>query len=520
VGIDTTYISPGAVAVVALRPAQIMTSPMAEMLPTEVATAAGLKYLGFDPADVDEAIAFVDMSNPMAPPSYGLSIKFNKPFKGSAIPQELRGHAQLGELNGKKYLQSQHPMMPSFYGPNNMTLIVAPDATLRQIVEAKGQDVSGPIFDRVRAAPAGSDLYAAVDVASLRPLIQMGLSQPRAQVPPEFQQYFDAPNLVSAAELTVNIVKPGTTSLIVHASDEAAATQLETLVADASNMYQERMKAQFAAQAASDDPVEQAMAKYAERISGSWTKSFAPTREGTSLVLFRTEVSEQNQQQKMVAMAVIGVLVALLLPAIQAAREAARRNQSMNNLKQMMLALHMYHDTKKTFPAHASYSDDGKPLLSWRVHILPFIEEQALYEQFRLDEPWDSEHNKALIARMPQVFQNPNFPNEPGKTNYLAVVGDECIFNGTKDGVRLQDITDGTSKTIALVEADADQAVEWTKPDDWEYNAETPNAGLGNLRPGVWMAAISDGSVQAVAEQIDLNVLKAMFTRAGGEVIP
>jgi type II secretory pathway pseudopilin PulG len=304
--------------------------------------------------------------------------------------------------------------------------------------------------------------------------------------------------------------------LVVHGNDEAGAQQLETLLSDASRKYQEKMRANFAEQAASEDPVERAFAQYAERVSGRWSEPFMPTRSGTSLTFFNVE-NQQNAQQQLTTVAVIGILVALLLPAVQAAREAARRSQSTNNLKQMMLALMNYHDVKGAFPAHASYSDDGKPLLSWRVHILPYIEEGALYEQFKLDEPWDSEHNRALVAQMPAAYQNPNVVTEPGKTNYLAVVGNECAFNGTKDGMKLQDITDGTSKTIAIVEADADQAVEWTKPDDWEYAAENPKAGLGKLRPGGWNAALCDGSVHFISENIDPEMLKALFTRAGGE---
>src|SRR3972149_6212381 len=100
--------------------------------------------------------------------------------------------------------------------------------------------------------------------------------------------------------------------------------------------------------------------------------------------------------------------------------------------------------------------------------MLQYVEELPLYQEFHLDEPWDSEHNKALIARMPKLYQNPNMALEPGKTTYLAVVGKECIFDGTDKGMKLQQVTDGTSNTLTLVEADADQAVEWTKPDDWE----------------------------------------------------
>jgi hypothetical protein len=188
-------------------------------------------------------------------------------------------------------------------------------------------------------------------------------------------------------------------------------------------------------------------------------------------------------------------------------------------MKQIMLAFHNFHDTKKTLPAHANYGPDGKPLLSWRVHILPFLEEGAVYEQFKLDEPWDSPHNRALIARMPQVYRNPNLPLEAGKTNFLAVVGQGCIMDGTQKGIGFRHITDGTSNTVMLVEAAPDQAVEWTKPDDWEYDASNPKAGLGGVRPGSWNAGFADGSVQPIPEMIDQNTLKALFTSAGGEIV-
>jgi hypothetical protein len=179
----------------------------------------------------------------------------------------------------------------------------------------------------------------------------------------------------------------------------------------------------------------------------------------------------------------------------------------------------LYYDAKKALPAHATYSADGKPLLSWRVQILPYIEEQDLYNKFHLDEPWDSENNRALIARMPQVFANPNLPNGTGKTNYLAVLAKECVFDGTAKGATFPKITDGTSKTIGIVEADADKAVEWTKPDDLHYDANNPTAGLGHVRPGVWLAAFLDGHVEAVSDTCDPNIVKAMMTKAGGERI-
>jgi hypothetical protein len=171
-------------------------------------------------------------------------------------------------------------------------------------------------------------------------------------------------------------------------------------------------------------------------------------------------------------------------------------------------------------PAHAIYSADGKPLLSWRVQILPYLEEQALYEKFHLNEPWDSEHNRALIPQMPAALQNPNLTLGPGLTNYLAIVGKPCMFDGTAEGRRFRNVVDGLSHTVAIVEADAAQAVPWTKPDDLNYDAQAPATGLGHLRPGGWLAGFADGHVTFISNDAATELLNALFTCAGGEVIP
>src|SRR5690606_17108762 len=147
---------------------------------------------------------------------------------------------------------------------------------------------------------------------------------------------------------------------------------------------------------------------------------------------------------------------------------------------------HNHHDTYGSLPAHATYDDQEKPLLSWRVHVLPFIEQQALYDQFHLDEPWDSEHNKALIAQMPEIFLSPKSGHtaDQGLSNYVVPVGEEFLFDGTAEGASFRRVTDGTSNTIALLEVDDENAVPWTAPEDWEYDEENPTRGLFGIYPG------------------------------------
>jgi len=198
---------------------------------------------------------------------------------------------------------------------------------------------------------------------------------------------------------------------------------------------------------------------------------------------------------------------------------AADRVKSANNLKQFALALISYETANGKLPSATGAGADGKPLLSWRVRILPYIEQAALYEQFHQDEPWDSDHNKPLIAKMPEIFAAPG-SKVAGKfkTVYLTPRSKDTMFPGDQE-IRLQEVTDGTSNTLMLVEASDDRAVIWTKPDDYEVNNDKPLDGLVGLRDGGFLAAFGDGSVRLLKSTLKPETVKALFTRNGAEVI-
>jgi Protein of unknown function (DUF1559) len=200
--------------------------------------------------------------------------------------------------------------------------------------------------------------------------------------------------------------------------------------------------------------------------------------------------------------------------------EVAERTKSINNMKQLTLAAHNYLDKYGVFPPAYTTDKDGKRLLSWRVHLLPYLEQDKLYKEFHLDEPWDSDHNKKLIARMPAVFRSSADPKlaAAGKTTYLAPIGEATMWPGSK-GVRIADVTDGTSNTIFLVDAVDEAAVEWTKPEDLGYDANAPMTGLGARYHGGFLAALADGSVRLINIGISKTTLQAAFTRNGGEIL-
>lgn len=189
--------------------------------------------------------------------------------------------------------------------------------------------------------------------------------------------------------------------------------------------------------------------------------------------------------------------------------------RSIDNIRALGLALHNFHAVYKAFPTPATYDKDGKPLLSWRVHILPYVEEGQLYREFRRDEPWDSQHNKKLIERMPAVYRRPFSDPKTTKTPYQFPIGEKTAFRlGEK--TELRDIRDGTSKTIGIVEVDPEHEVIWTKPDDWEVVSKDPTKGLAGGPGNSFVACFLDIAVYSIPKSIDKEVLRRFLMAEDG----
>ena len=509
------FMLPQSCAVLSIRPRQILSSKFVRMYPVEVLQAASLKYAGFDPLEAETLMASVEP--PMAgPPNYSLAASFSAGYKPTLHPQ-LTAHTQPGQLGGKEYLKSQHPLMPSFFTAEGSTLLAAPDMTLQKFVNVRATPEPTVLTGRLSRSTK-DDLYLAVDLQPLRPLINQLLMQ--QQIPDEFQFVYALPDLIRLVELRMNITGNGPTELLVEANNEFDASKLLTILEQATQSWIDKALIRAEEMKQSEDPIEQAMGRYIERISGQSKSELMPKQDGAKLIVFRTELG--GDMTGMTAIATSGVLVALLLPAVQAAREAARRTTSINNLKQIMLALLNYHDAMGRFPAHANYNEAGKPLLSWRVHILPYLEGGQLYEQFHLDEPWDSEHNRQLIEQMPAFYLDPSSPKytpEMGHTHYLGIKGENAAFNPGPEGNKIRTFTDGTSNTLMVLQVNDERATIWTQPDDWELNEGNPLAGLvPGIHPTIFNAAFTDGSVRSFANDLDIDVFKKAITRSGREV--
>lgn len=186
---------------------------------------------------------------------------------------------------------------------------------------------------------------------------------------------------------------------------------------------------------------------------------------------------------------------------------------SSNNLKHLGLAFHNYHDTFGELPNNV-VSKDGKALLSWRVQLLPFLEEAALYKQFRMDEPWDSDHNKTLIEKMPKVYTPVRGKTKDHETFYQVIGGKSGMFPAGAR-VRLATIPDGTSNTFMAVEAA--RSVIWTKPDDLEFDKQLPK--LGGMFNGSFHVLMGDGSVMRLKKTIDDVTLSRLICPNDGNAV-
>ena len=350
---------------------------------------------------------------------------------------------------------------------------------------------TGPLTGALQLAAEKHQLVAGLNVSSLRNL-------PVDQAPPAFRPLFDArlATLVGdvkpeSADFTVQVTfsRPG------HADEGAKA--IEALKGEALQSLTKLIADLMT------DKESAGRVKILEGIIGALKAAKIETKD--------------NQVNVAASIQTGGPLAAIAQEGFGAITISSSRAQSQNNLKQIGIALHNYHDTFNTLPAAAICDKNGKPLLSWRVAILPYIEQDNLYRQFKLDEPWDSEHNKKLAMAIPKTYLLPGdkTKHDLPSTYYRVLYGNDAMFDLRK-GTRFSQITDGLSNTIMVVEA-AD-AVPWTKPEELEYD---PNniPKLGFHFGDKCDVLLGDGAVYSLKKGIDSNVLHLLIQRSDGKPV-
>ena len=517
------YIPSDAVAIGIIHPAEVLSAPNLSLMPIEVVQAIGIEYLGIDPLEVQCVTLFAGMPEATGPRG-GLVVTMKKEFNiGNLSGQFLSSFEQKSRDGFWVYESKNNPDL-LMHQPELDRILIASGGYLKSMLEA-GHDASGAIVDLCKQTQPSESLKIIAAFERLGPMVTGLLWQSLGQLPPQLTDLANIGLLAESATLTVEL---GTESpmlrLEVIGRDEASTDRLQDSFDNALELGRSVAKSELQNGDMGSDAVNQAWMRYINRLDTELSKLMRPKRNGISL-----EVQVESGFAGSIGGA--GTLVGMLLPAVQAAREAARRMSCSNDLKQIGLAIHNYHSAYKRLPDAAFVDSQGRNYLSWRVALLPFLEQQELYGRFKLDEPWNSPHNIELVKEMPEVYACPSSAIGEGKTNYLATVNvspssaakPERIFAFRREGAASQfgDFLDGLSNTILVVEVDESDGVSWTQPADLELNLTKSLSALlnRNTHQGGGHVLMADGAVVFITNSIDERLLEALLTRAGGEVV-
>ena len=357
---------------------------------------------------------------------------------------------------------------------------------------------AGPLAATIREAAAGTHtLVVGSTLASLPDELRgdnlLGIFR-------SFQPLLRAESVAAVVDVGADL----TAEVRVRAGTPAQAVECEKALGLLSSLAQEGITEVLKSTAKDNDALTRDFVAILKAVEG-----------GLKGAKFVTDKAETRATLKVSGDLPIG---SAFLGAKAKVQEAAARAQSQNNLKQIGLAMHNYHDVNGAFPPAAVCDKTGKPMLSWRVLVLPYLEQETLYKEFKLDEPWDSPNNKKLLAKMPRTYMVPTQAPGTTDTHYRVFVGNGAVFDYVRGG-KITEITDGTSNTIMV--ATAAEAVPWTKPDELAFDPDKDMVKLLGTPPtsNVSNCAFCDGSVRAISKSIDRKTLNALITKAGGEVI-
>ncbi|HUY35723.1 MAG TPA: DUF1559 domain-containing protein [Pirellulales bacterium] len=415
------------------------------------------------------------------------------PLMKRAVPEGAE--AAFGKFKYTKPKESKGPRLPySGYTPDDHTLVLAAEPLLRRVMLAAGK----PDWAAGWQQSASGQATLMVDTAAFNRVAGPELKRAhelQAMIGTFAPLWEQSNRLFVGLETGTGVKIQSTFECATPQAAERVRATTEGALTLARNMLDSFSENLTAAPGNDANP-----ALILADTAGTLLKQAKLTVEGNTV---------QWRGEAQVDVADTGI--AALVPAVMAAREAAQRQQAMNNLKQIGLAFHNYADTYNRFPAAAVIGPDGKTPHSWRVAILPFIEGKPLYDQYKFDEPWDSEHNKKLIGQMPSTFRDPNDDPTSTFSSYFMLTG-ETTIGGSKDGAKFAEITDGTSNTILAVEAKRD--IPWTKPEDIAYDPAMPLPKFGARYPGGFLTLLADGSVRFLSDTIDEMTLRALITKA------
>jgi len=532
VPLDTSYILPEHFVAAVVQPRRIAELPLVAAQLKDEKIAAAIQDFGVEPSEVEQLVIAVSMvaMDPKYPaePMPTVIAHFNHDVDGLDMATKLqkvmdsrnpKGFKET-EVEGKKCF-ILGPGDAIVYAPEARTVILTNPIVLKKIIA--GGAGKSPVAEKLAKIDADNEAVL-VAMPGESPAFLEGYEH-QVGDDPMAKSFAAVLKGVDYAEALVNLKGESLLSLTVDAKDGPAADSVKDLLKDLVKMAGAGVA--FVKQNAPPD-VKTALGP-ALKLAGETLDDTKVTAQGnrvTAVIKRPAELDEvagpQLEQMKKIM------------------REKAEAVQRLNRLKMIGLAFHEYAATNANFPpayitkgykptlpsnnfpgpkpaAEAPSAKDGKPLLSWRVAILPMIGEEALYKQFHLDEPWDGPHNSKLLDKMPDIYRTPGRSTD-GKTSIMVFAGKNTVFDGDH-AMPFSEIRDGLSNTILAVEAGPDKAVPWTKPEDLPFDPKDPAAALGQAPAGGFAALFCDGAVYVIPGTISKEDLKALITPSGNEPV-
>jgi beta-lactamase regulating signal transducer with metallopeptidase domain len=501
---DLAYLPEETRLLIACRPAAAVSR-----IDLAAATAV-LSDLPLPPKDIDQLLIFWE-GTPEAPAQPGMSPMIGPPsgvIIRSVKPQDWKGAlskiipaAEDVAHAGVNYLRPApghpNPMMLSAYIVDERTAVCAREDLLRTMIEDRKGKPAHHIWDDVWRQAAKGDVGVALDTRWLRRRLNQG----------QIKLETIAPLLdkVEAYALGVALDKDLAIDLV---GSVGAAEDMKPVMETASALLTLGRNSMPALK-------EQA---HSDRGPFRETNEWATGVVAAILDKARAEPSGQTIHVRSTCPLDLAQVSKTLNTFVQVATTQSSRVIAINNLKQIGLAFHNYAEVHHHFPPPVLYGGkSGKVPYSWRVAILPFLEQSQLHDAYNFDEPWDGPSNRKLIERMPSTYGHPAMKGSPPKyAAYFVFSGPDGIL-GKGDKPLLSDVTDGLSNTILAVEAKRE--IPWTKPEDIPFDPQGPLPEVGGLSLDGVNTLLGDGSVRFISKAVNPNVLKALITRAGGEVI-
>jgi hypothetical protein len=517
-------ITDQAVAGIVVRPRQFFASEFVRRLPVEVVVADLQERLGVDCRRIELAIGFLDRGATQ-PVSLGLIVRFSEAFDWQELPETILGQTDFGQLDGRPYRKGKGPLDFSLMLLDERTLLLAPDDTLQRMLATRATAPNDKLISEQLSQALGKslDLHVVVNAHAIQPLVALLLEQSRGGSE-TFQAFRALLDETDRFELRARLSSRPSAGFVLHnlADDGAQRMQVpwndfcRALRADQPDRFDgvtelAEHDEHTEPLVLRDDRTSRQMRQMAQYVQ----RSLCQDLDENPLRAHRHHLQWQMRTDEKDLTATCAAVAMLLEPSLQTLSATLDRWRSIDEMQRLSDAMLAYARRYDHFPARANFSPDAQPLLSWRVHLLPFLGHQVLYDQFHLDEPWDSPHNRTLIARMPAVYQNPRRGLD-FRTTYAVPVGPGTMFEGST-GLPRQDVHDGPANTLMLVEADDEHAIIWTRPDDLPYDQQNPWNGLGTWRESGFLGAQADGSLRFYRRTLIPNELRAFFSHNGGE---